>query len=109
MVTMGAAVSCPICAQPHVACGPAAPVEPVDLPTASHGEPYTMADLKEYRYTVNGQEITALLTEKDAARLNAVLVEPAEPATVKAQTDVPNTARSTVPNAARPGPPNKAR
>lgn len=55
-----------------------------------------MADLKEYRYTVNGVTTTALLNDHDAKALGAVLVAEVHRVDVdaKARTDVHTAARA---------------
>lgn len=95
-------VTCAICSQPHVTCGPAGVTIPVAFDHAPTREPYTMADLKEYRYTVNGVSTTGMLNEQDAKALGAELVT--------AATDTPEVkARPAVDNAARVAPHNKGR
>jgi hypothetical protein len=63
-----------------------------------------MADLKEYRYVVNGIPTTAMLSEHDAELLGAVPVD-SEPAPTR---DVHAKARTHVPNMSR-HPANKER
>lgn len=95
-------VVCAICSQPHATCGPVSGTTLVDFDTAPRREPYTMADLKEYTYTVNGHVTTGMLDEHDAKALGASLVAPREPshAVIKARPDV-HTAARTVPNKGR--------
>lgn len=99
-------VVCAVCSQPHVTCGPVSGTAIVtDLNTAPRREPYAMADLKEYTYTVNGQVTTGMLDEHDAKALGAVLVTASSHAApshadVKARPDV-HTAARTVPNKGR--------
>lgn len=61
-----------------------------------------MADLKEYRYVINGVTTTAMLNEHDAKALGATLVtaDTADAAPSKARPEVSTAARS-VPNKAR--------
>lgn len=99
------AARCPICAQPHAACGPVGAAVAVDPLTADTREPYTMADLKEYQYVVNGLVTTAMLTEADAKALGATPVTTdtagaSDTVTTKARPEVSTAARS-VPNKAR--------
>jgi hypothetical protein len=66
---------CPICGAPHATCGgptSAAPLSLTDLPNRGR---YTVDDLREYRYTLNGMPTTGMLTAHDAELLGAVPVE----------------------------------
>jgi hypothetical protein len=95
---------CQICNTPGRACGPHKHVHALLTSDTIKGE--TMAEggpfeLKEYEYKSGHFPITAMLTEKQAAALGAVLVPdvpptPAEPVTV-AESDEPVVSKAYVP------------
>lgn len=82
-------MTCPICGAPHSTCGPAARSTPVTISDLSRAPRYTGADLRRYRYELNGMEATGMLNPHDAARLGAVLVEDPLPPPVEDLTPPP--------------------
>ena len=70
-------VGCPVCGSLDFSCGTATSTTGIDERTE---EAPAMADLREYRVTVNGHNTIMNLTEADAARLGGTPVEPAPPA-----------------------------
>ena len=92
---------CLVCGAPHAACGQAADVTPVDIPTVETRMP---SDLRLYDVVVNGYETRMRLDDTDAARLNATPVDEtrAVPEPTDVETPEPTRkARARVPNKAR--------
>lgn len=65
-------VGCPVCGSPDFSCGMATSTTGAD---ERNEEASAMAELREYRVTVNGHDTIMNLSKADAARLGGTLAE----------------------------------